>query len=64
MYFDDLTPAQRSEVERLVMEANRRHKERCTSLDGVDIARVQALHADELREAYRIGRKAKEESDD
>lgn len=64
MEFDDLTPTQRSAVEQLVAEANRRHKERCVGLDRADIARAQSLLADELRDAYRIGRKAKEETND
>lgn len=62
MDFDDLTPAQRTEVERLVGEANRRHRERCSGIDRAELSRVQALHADDLREAYRIGRRAKEET--
>lgn len=63
---DPYNPAQRREIERLVAEANARHKVRAESAGRSEMAALQNILADELRAAYEEGRKAKEEvpSDD
>ena len=59
--YDPLNPTQRAAVERLVAEANARHKARAESAARSEMSALQSILADELRAAYAEGMKAKEE---
>lgn len=61
---DPYNPAQRREIERLVAEANARHKVRAQSANRSEMSGLQSILADELRAAYEEGKKAKEEVPD
>lgn len=60
---DALTPAQRTAVERLIGEAYGRHRRRCAGLDRVGISEMQSVLAEEIREAYVIGMRAREQAE-
>lgn len=64
MTFDSLTPAQRNAVEQLVREANARHKQRCKGKTRPEITKLHEQLAEELRDAYTEGMKAREERTD
>jgi len=60
--YDDLTPAQRRATEALVQEAYARHRSRCEGVtDRGLISDSHAVLADELRDAYVVGRRAKDD---
>ena len=60
---DPLTPAQRTAVERLVGEVYAAHRQRCAGADRDHISKMQTVLGEELRAAYTVGLRARDQAE-